>query len=109
MNLATYNLPNLTDAQISFSTLKTDPALLAEAKDRGFYSNHADPYVKLFEKIFFKGGKVDFKPGLDEEFRVRAMRYLKAFMRSFAPSHEDKEAVSALILSELAVVEKNEK
>jgi hypothetical protein len=93
-------IPTLTDVEIAISTVKTDPALLAEAKARGFYNGHT-PYNALFGSLFFRGGKLNFKKRLDPEFKTTATRYLRALMGSFEPSHEDKEAVCALLLSEL--------
>lgn len=83
--------------------LNTDDTLLKEAKSRGFYNGNTK-YNRLFSTLFFEGGAVNFKDSVDLEFKEKAVPYLKALMGSFQPSHEDKEAVSALILSELAEV-----
>ena len=80
--------------------LKTDPKLLAEAKKRGFYDGNTK-YNKLFNKLFFFGGKLNFKNDIDDKFKKLALPYLKSFMLSMEPKHEEKEAVSALLLSEL--------
>lgn len=89
--------------QHSIST-RTDKKLLDEAKARGFYNGNTK-YNKLFSELFFSGGKLNFKADLDKDFKAKALPYLKSFMQSFSPSHEDKEAVSALLLSELVEVE----
>ena len=81
-------------------TLPTDPTLLKEAKKRGFYGSYTS-YNKLFNKLFFEGGNLNFKKDLDQEFKAKALPYLKAFMGSFSPKHEEKEAISAMLLSEL--------
>ena len=83
--------------------LPTDKKLLAEAKDRGFYRGYT-PHNKLFSTLFFKGGKLHFKQDLNSEFKSKALPYLKAFMGSFAPKHEEKEAICAMLLSELVEV-----
>ncbi len=77
-----------------------DPKLLKEAKDREFYNGYT-PYNKLFSQLFFTGGKLNFKSDLPDDFKAKAVPYLKAFMASFEPKHEEKEAISALLLSEL--------
>ena len=100
MDLVKYHWPVLTDAQVAFSTLDTDPKLLEEAQRWGF-NKSSNPYNDLASNLFFKGGKLNFKEGLDPVFKERATRYLRAYMGSFAPRHEHKEAVCALILSEL--------
>lgn len=83
----------------SFCT-PTDKKLLEEAKKRGFYNGHTK-YNKLFSDLFYSGGKLNFKKDIDEEFKKKAISYLKSFMQSFEPKHEEKEAISALLLSEL--------
>lgn len=100
MNLQKYNWPKLKDADIAFSVLDTDSKLLEEAKRLGF-NKSSNPYNKLFNQLFFKGGDLDYKEGLPESFKYHATRYLKAYMTSFMPRHEHKEAICALILSEL--------
>ena len=100
MDLKTYNFPEVSGIDMAFSTLKTDKALYEEAKKRGF-DNYSNPYCLLFSELFFKGGKVEFKKDLDEDFKKRAWTYCRSFMSSFEPKHEEKEAICALIMSEL--------
>jgi len=100
MDIKQYEFPELTGIDIALSTIKTDRDLLEEAKERGFYNGHT-PYNDLFSSLFFNGGKINFKKNLDKEFKAKALPYLKAFMASFEPAHEDKEAICALLLSEL--------
>lgn len=100
MNLKDYKFRKVTDGEIIFSTQTIDPPLLKEARQRGFYNGHT-PYNDLFSKIFFKGANVNFKKGLDKEFQENATRYLRALIGSFEPKHEEKEAVCAMLLSEL--------
>lgn len=103
MNLTDYQFPTLTLQQVAFSTLKADPVLLEEAERRGFY-NGDTPYNKLFSELFFKGGTLNFKKDVDPEFRSKVGAYMRALMGSFEPSHEEKEAICALLLSELVEV-----
>lgn len=101
MDLKTFDYPEITGLDIAFSTEGTNPALLEEAKERGFYGNMHNPYCRLFSQLFFSGGKVEFKEGLDETFKVKAWSYCRALMGSFSPKHEEKEAVCAMLMSEL--------
>lgn len=103
MDLKTFNFPEVSEVQMAFPVFNTIPELLDEAKKRGFY-NGRTPYNRLFSDLFFNGGSFNFKKDLPEDFKVKATRYLKSFMGSFSPKHEEKEAVSALILSELVDV-----
>ena len=104
LDLINYPFPKLDAASIAFSTLSTDPKLLAEAERRGFARFDATPYNKLFNTLFYSGGKLNYKKDLDEAFANRAIPYLKAFMSSFEPKHEHKEFISAMLLSELVEI-----
>ena len=95
-----FQFPVLTDAQVAFSSVRTNDYLLNIAKQQGFYNGHT-AYNELFSTLFYKGGSVTFKEGLDEAYKAKAWRYLRALMGSFVPKHEEKEAVCALILSDL--------
>lgn len=100
IDIKAYPFPKITNLDLAFSTQRTDPKLLAEARERGFYNGHT-PYNSLFSELFFSGGKLHFKKDLPEEFKSAALPYLKAFMGSFEPKHEEKEAICAMLLSEL--------
>lgn len=94
MDLTKFNYPEPTFA------LGTDKELLAEAERRGFLHGHT-PYNDKFNALFFGGGSVKLKEGIDGKFKGKAFPYLKALMGSFSPKHEHKEAVCAMLLSEL--------
>lgn len=100
MNLKKYKFREVTAIDMAFPTFGTDDQLLAEAHERGFY-NGETKYNELFTSIFFRGGELKFKKGLDEDFKSKAIPYLYALMGSFAPKHEEKEAICAMLLSEL--------
>jgi len=80
--------------------LPADPVLLQEAIDRGFYGGHTY-WNTLFSDIFFKGGSIVKNPDISLEFYNEAYGYLRAFMGTWECKHEEKEAISALILSEI--------
>jgi len=103
MKLQEFNWPEVTDVDIAFGGIGADPDLLKEAKTRGFYRTNT-PYNQLFSKLFFNGGKINIKKGLDKSFERKALRYFKALTISFEPKHEEKEAICAMILSETAVI-----
>jgi len=100
MNVLKFKFPKINDVDLAFSTIKTNQKLLSEAKKRGFY-NGSTKYNDMFSSLFFKGGSLDFKSELDETFISDAVSYFKALAKSFEPKHEEKEAVCALLLSEL--------
>ena len=83
--------------------LPLDKKLFNEAKKRGFL-NQQTPYNELFSTLFLQGGELKFKKDVDPDFKEKAIPYLKAFMGSFEPKHEHKEAVCAMLLSELVEV-----
>lgn len=86
-------------------TFKTDQKLLEEATLRGFYNGYTE-HNRLFSTIFFNGGEIEFKKDLDPFFKEKAFRYMKGFMLSFEPKHEEKDAICAMLMSELLVVKK---
>jgi len=100
MDLKTFEFPDVTGLDMAFSTFRTIPELLEEAKKRDFYDGRTE-YNDLFSKLFFSGGKIQFKPDIDEDFKKRAWAYCRSFMGSFEPKHEEKEAICALIMSEV--------
>lgn len=99
LDLKKFKFPEMDQVNIVFCTLDADPVLLAEAQRRGFYNGHTE-FNKMFSTLFFKGGKVKFRKDASEEFLKAAWPYLRGFMGSFAPKHEEKEAICAMILSE---------
>lgn len=100
MDLTKFNFQEVNGVDMVFSTFKTDKALLEEAKERGFY-NGGTPYNKLFSNLFYMGGAVKFKKDIDSEFKDKAWKYCRSFMGSWEPKHEEKEAVCAMLMSEL--------
>lgn len=100
MDLDKYDFPKITGADLAFSTTKTDPKLLKEAISRGYY-NGRTVYNDLFSNLFFHGGKIKFKKDLNEDFKNKVWPYTRSLMASFEPKHEEKEAICAMLMSEL--------
>jgi len=100
MDLTKHKFQEINDLDLAFSTVKTDKVLLAEAKERGFYDGYTK-YNTLFSKLFYSGGRVIFKKDIDEEYRLKVWKYCRAFMQSWEPKHEEKEAICALLMSEV--------
>lgn len=96
MNLEDYKFPKVDAVDMAFSTFKTLPDLKAEAEKNGFDS-HYNKWNKRFNTLFYSGGKLNLKEGYNEEM----LSYLKCFMRSWEPKHEEKEMICAMLLSEL--------
>ncbi len=98
MEVLDYQFPKVAKLEFAFSTFDTPPVLLKEAKEKGFY-NADTPANKMFNKWFFVGLETtpEFKKGVDEEKAQKAMNWAVCYMRSFAPKHEQKEAVCALV------------
>lgn len=103
MELKDFQFPELTTVDIAFSTLNTDPVLLKEANEKGYgnMNNYHNRGIKFFNQIFFSGGGIVFKKDIDPEFAKKAWTYCHALMKSFAPKHEHKQAVCAMIMDEI--------
>lgn len=100
INLMEYEFPKLTPIELEFATIPTDMVLLKEAESRGF-DDWNNPYHRMFSNLFFNGGSVVFKSNVNPEFKNKCWPYIKCLMGSFAPKHEHKAAVCAMLLSEL--------
>lgn len=100
-DLLNFSFPAASTLDAVFPTFGTIPELLAEALERGFYNGNT-PANKLFNNWFFGGLETTpgFKEGVDKEKAQKAMNYAVCLMRSFAPKHNDKEAVCSMIFSE---------
>ena len=96
MNIKNYDFP-----PVGF-VMKTDSALLNEAKARGFYDGSCK-WCQFFSELFFNGGSIIYRQDVPQDVTSKIMTYLKAFMSSFEPKHEEKAAISALLLSEIAI------
>jgi len=103
IDLKTFEFPEVKGVDMAFPTLETIPELLEEAKERGFYNGQTE-YNELFSEVFFNGKKIKFKDGLTEDFKVKAWSYACAFMGSSQPKHEEKDAICAMLMSELLVI-----
>ncbi len=100
LSLMAYPFPEIKRVEEVFSTLKADSALLEEARRRGFYMGHTKAN-QMFGRLF-GGGRIVIKPEMDMDFVRRVIPYLKALLSSFAMKHEEKEAICAMILDEIA-------
>ena len=100
LSLIGYPFPEIKRVEEIFSTLKSDAALLEEAKRRGFYMGHTKAN-QMFSRLF-GGGRIMIKPEADTEFVRREIPYRKALLSSYALKHEEKEAICAMILDEIA-------
>ena len=100
LSLMAYPFPEIKRVEEVFSTLKADSVLLEEARRRGFYMGHTKAN-QMFGRLF-GGGRIMIEPEMDMDFVRRVIPYLKALLSSFAMKHEEKEAICAMILDEIA-------
>lgn len=95
MDLSKYDWQELTTLDMAFSTLNTPRDLLEEAESRDLEKGR-----EKFNELFFSGGEIKLKSDVKDTWKEKAIKFALALMRSFAPKHEDKEAVCALIFEE---------
>lgn len=101
MLLENYPLPIPTLTDLAYPTYDTDARLLDMARERGF-DKRSNPYHQLFDRVFFEGcGGFEKKEGIPEDYFYKVYAYYRCLSRSFAPKHEHKSAVCALLLSEI--------
>lgn len=96
-----YQFLGVSELDMAFPTFDTPRKLIELAKEKGFYNGNTI-WNDLFSDWIFSGldKGPEFKKGIDEKKSQRAMNWAVVYMSSFAPKHEDKEAVCALIFSE---------
>lgn len=99
MDLSKYEWPEITGLDMAFPTFNAPKDLLEEAKKRGYYNGNLSGN-KMFNQLFFNGGKLAFKKDLPEGLQ-KAWVWCRAFMASWEPKHEEKEAIAAMILDEV--------
>lgn len=100
-----HNYPPATMLDKAFPTFDTPRPLIEMAKERGFYNGNT-PGNKLFGEWFYSGLKAapQFKEGINQEKAQKAMNWAVCFMGSFAPKHEEKEAICAMIFNDCLVL-----
>lgn len=104
LNLHTYPYPEITGLQAMTSNLKTDPTLLQEAKDRGFYGGFdgiRGQYNNLYQDIMSRQGAITFKPNIPNEIQAKIWKYCNAFMRSTYGTPAERQAICAMLMSEI--------
>lgn len=95
---APFNPKPVSDADVAFGAKCRDlmPAMADIPRE---FKGGSTPWNDVFNKWFFQGfdaRALVTKPGID---RKLAFRHLKAFVGSWEPSHEHKEAAAAFLLS----------
>jgi hypothetical protein len=88
--------PKISAADVAFGVYPKDwfAETLKEAEKKGFGMNNSDRAAQLF----YNGGKVNVKDGLDKEYVSKGLRALKAVIGSFEPPHQHKMAVCEYII-----------
>jgi hypothetical protein len=93
--LSEYNWTKVTGADIAFPNFNTTQEFVAEAESRNLKKGR-----DKFDELFFKGGKVSLKDDVKGTWKESAWLFCKVLMGSFAPKHENKESVCAMIIEE---------
>lgn len=102
LDLRAYPWPKVTNLDVVFPTANTDPKLLAEAKRRGYDDYPEPPGIKMFNTLFYSGGRIKYREDVPEEHKNNVYAYLRSFMGSWAPKHEHKTTICAMLLDEIA-------
>lgn len=94
MNLSEYNW------HMAFPTYDVPKELVEEAEKRNLEKGR-----RKFAQLFFSGGNIELKDDVKGTWKESAFIYARALMGSFAPKHEHKEAVCAMIFEECLVLD----
>lgn len=88
----------VTDSELSFGYRDSRLMPTMEIVPKEFQEVRTK-WNDLFSKLFFKGSEgyvFTAKPGID---KTKAIRHLRALMRSWEPRHQHKEAACAWVMS----------
>lgn len=99
MDLSNYKFPEVTDADLAFSTFNTPKELVAEAERRNPRKG-----MDKFSELFYTGGKIELQSDVKGTWKEKAYWYARALMRSWEPKHEHKELVVGMIFEEVLVL-----
>jgi len=65
-------------------------------------ANYDKKFERMASALFFFGGKVPQKSNVINEDYLRGKAYLRKWLSSWTPKHEDKELVAGYILSRIS-------
>jgi len=100
--LQAFDWPKATQLDLVFPTFDTPPEILELTKTDGLDLSKGRA---KFNELFYSGGKAEYRPGLKNTDHLKSMsNWVWCFMGSFAPKHEHKEAVCALIFQEILIL-----
>lgn len=114
LDLSTFQWPEVTGVDLAFPTFDTIKELLIEAQRREKDDNHRKDMrlaEEIFQQHFFNGGQVIHLPETItlDTWQNKAFKYYQCFRGSWAPKHEHKSSICALILCETIDLEKTKK
>lgn len=104
MNLQTFDFSQHDEYLLGkdgITSMPADDKLLAEAKKRGLYKT-LSPHRALHLATANFGGVIKIKAGLPYKWANNALNYLVKLRMSVKCNEEEKQAICALILSEIA-------
>lgn len=92
MDLSKFNFKELCENNFS---VNTTPELVAEAQSRNISKGK-----EKFNQLFFSGGELKLQDDVKGTWKEDAYLYARKLMSSFAPKHENKQDVCAMIFEE---------
>jgi hypothetical protein len=99
MDLSQYKFPEVTQADVAFPTFDAPKDLIEEGNKRDLKKGRAK-----FNELFYKGGSVELQPDVEGTWKEKAWIFTRVLMGSWAPKHQDKETVCALLMEECLVL-----
>jgi len=99
MDLSTYKFPEVTEADLAFSTFNTTKELVEEAEKR-----KPKKGIEKFNQLFYSGGNVELQKDVVGTWKENAFMYARSLMSSWSPKHEHKQLVVGMIFEEVLVL-----
>ena len=81
-----------------------DQKLIKKWLDEARKSNYDKNFERMASLLFFQGGAVPKKDGIDDAEYKKGKAFLRSWLMDFSPKHEHKELVAGYILSRISVL-----
>lgn len=104
MDLSKYEWPEVKKVDMIFPTFDCPKELIEEAEKRNLSKGR-----NKFNEMFYSGGTYVLQKDVKGTWKEKAFLWCRAMIGSWAPKHEHKEAVAAMIFEEVLILDGSDK